>query len=279
MNKEFIDQLVSEHSICETCPSPKEVADFFIEVLGTLYLDFATEELKTSDAIRDKIERLKVNLEDLLSRNPMNAILGTKQICTDFFAELPKIYEMLNKDIMAIYEGDPACNSRREVIRSYPGFYAIAAYRVANVLERLKVEDLPRIITEHAHSLTGVDIHPGATIGHSFCIDHGTGIVIGETTHIHDHVKIYQGVTLGALSVQKSDADNKRHPTIESNVVLYAGSTILGGETVIGHDSVIGGNVWITRSVPPHSKIYYQAKMNINDKDDHDVMVFKEYAK
>lgn len=278
MNKEFIDQLLSEHLICETCPSPKEVADFFVHLLGTFYLDFSTEPLKTTEAIKSRFDALKVELENLLSRNPLNAILGTETVCTDFFSEVKNIYDLLNKDIMAIYEGDPACNSRREVIRSYPGFYAIAAYRVANVLYRLKVEDLPRIITEHAHSLTGIDIHPGATIGQSFCIDHGTGIVIGETTEIHDNVKIYQGVTLGALSVQKSDADTKRHPTIESNCILYAGSTILGGETTIGQGSVIGGNVWITRSVSPNSKIYYQAKMKTGD-DNIDVVVFKDYAK
>jgi serine O-acetyltransferase len=279
MKKEFLDQILSEHLICETCPSPKEVSEFFINLLGTLYLDFATYPLKSKEAIRERFIKLEGDLNSLLSRNPMNAILGTEKIASDFFEQVPLIYEMLNKDIMAIYEGDPACNSRREVIRSYPGFYAIAAYRVANVLERMKVEDLPRIITEHAHSLTGVDIHPGATIGHSFCIDHGTGIVIGETAVLHNHVKIYQGVTLGALSVQKSDADLKRHPTIEDHCVLYAGSTILGGKTTIGHNSIIGGNVWVTRSVAPHSKIYYQATMNTDDGSNNDIMVFREYAK
>ena len=165
------------------------------------------------------------------------------------------------------------------MIRSYPGFYAIAAYRIAHALHKLGVEDLPRIITEHAHSKSGIDIHPGAQIGKSFCIDHGTGIVIGETADIHDHVKIYQGVTLGALSVKKSDADIKRHPTIESHCVLYAGATILGGETIIGHHSVIGGNVWLTKSVAPHSKIYYEAKMNTGKDLDSDTVVFKEFAK
>lgn len=279
MNKEFLDQVLSEHLICETCPSPREVADFFVRLLGSLYLDFSIKPLKSIDALQQEFDSLKTELNNLLLRNPMNAILGTDKICGQFFEEIPTVYELLNKDIMAIYEGDPACNSRREVIRSYPGFYAIAAYRTANILYRLKVEDLPRIITEHAHSLTGIDIHPGANIGKSFCIDHGTGIVIGETAHIHDHVKIYQGVTLGALSVQKSDADIKRHPTIENNVVLYAGSTILGGETIIGHHSTIGGNVWITKSVPPYSKVYYQAKMSSDNDDNIDIMVFKEYAK
>lgn len=135
MKKEFLDQLLSEHLICETCPSPKEVADFFIDLLGTLYLDFAKVSLKSKEALLERFEELKGELNNLLCRNPMNAILGTENIVDSFFKEVPKIYELLNKDIMAIYEGDPACNSRREVIRSYPGFYAIAAYRVANVCQ------------------------------------------------------------------------------------------------------------------------------------------------
>ncbi len=278
MKKELLDRLLKEHQICKTCPSPSEVSDFFKKLMGLFYLDFAEAPLIEASLIQEEEKRLIAVLEDLLSRNPLNAILGVKKVTKAFFDALPEIYEMLNKDIMAIYEGDPACTSRREVIRSYPGFYAIAAYRIANKMHALKIEDLPRIITEHAHSQTGVDIHPGATIGASFCIDHGTGIVIGETTLIHDHVKIYQGVTLGALSVDKADADTKRHPTIESKCVLYAGATILGGETIIGAGSIIGGNTWITRSVPPNSKIYYQATMN-NEDGGIDKLVFKEFAK
>lgn len=278
MKKELLDRLLKEHQICKTCPSPSEVSDFFKKLMGLFYLDFAEAPLIEASLIQEEEKRLIAVLEDLLSRNPLNAILGVKKVTKAFFDALPEIYEMLNKDIMAIYEGDPACTSRREVIRSYPGFYAIAAYRIANKMHALEIEDLPRIITEHAHSQTGVDIHPGATIGASFCIDHGTGIVIGETTLIYDHVKIYQGVTLGALSVDKADADTKRHPTIESKCVLYAGATILGGETIIGAGSIIGGNTWITRSVPPNSKIYYQATMN-NEDGGIDKLVFKEFAK
>ena len=277
MNDEFFDRLIGEHTLCETCPSPEEVAKFFRKLLGFFYLDFSTKPLRSHDALQTELNELKLELKSLLSRNPMNAIKGIDKINERFFEGITGIYELLNLDIMAIYEGDPACQSRREVIRTYPGFYAIAAYRVANLLYNLDVEDLPRVITEHAHSLTGVDIHPGATIGRSFCIDHGTGIVIGQTSIINDHVKMYQGVTLGALSVQKCDANIKRHPTIESHCVLYAGSTILGGDTVIGEGSIIGGNVWVTKSVPPKSKIYYQAKMNTDDNID--VVVFKEFAK
>ncbi len=278
MKKELLNRLLSEHQLCNTCPSPEEVDNFFIELMGLLYMDYAKVPLDTAQLLLEEEERLKERLEDLLSRNPMNAVLGVKKITEAFFDELSNIHNDLIKDVMAIYEGDPACKSRREVIRSYPGFYAIAAYRIAHQLHILGVEDLPRIITEHAHSQTGVDIHPGADIAASFCIDHGTGIVIGETTIIKQHVKVYQGVTLGALSVDKADADKKRHPTIEEGCVLYAGATILGGETIIGANSIVGGNTWITRSVPPNSKIYYQAIMN-NEDGGIDKLVFKDFAK
>jgi serine O-acetyltransferase len=174
-----------------------------------------------------------------------------------------------------MYAGDPAAKSRTEILRSYPGFYAIAAYRIANQMHRQGIQLIPRMITELAHSRTGIDIHPGATIGQYFCIDHGTGVVIGETTVIGDHVKIYQGVTLGALSVEKADADKKRHPTIEDHVVIYAGATILGGKTTIGKNSVIGGNVWLTKSVPAGSKVYYQAQMYHSDSTMTDLYIFK----
>lgn len=278
MKREFINRLVQEHSLCNTCPSLHEVEDFFKQLLGLFYMDFAVKPLQNAKEVENEVIALRANLQQLLERNPMNAVLGVDKIVDSFCDQIPDIYEFLNKDIMAIYEGDPACTSKREVIRSYPGFYAIAAYRVANLLHSLKVEDLPRIITEHAHGETGIDIHPGAQIGQSFCIDHGTGVVIGETTIIKNHVKVYQGVTLGALSVAKSDADKKRHPTIEDHCVLYAGATILGGETIIGHNSIIGGNTWITKSVPPNSKIYYQATMNTEDGSI-DTFVYKNYAK
>ena len=177
------------------------------------------------------------------------------------FARLPELRELLHGDILAAYNNDPAAESVEDVVFSYPGILAITAYRVANALYHQGVPMIPRILTEHAHMRTGIDIHPGATIGKNFFIDHGTGVVIGATTNIGDDVKIYQGVTLGSLSV-KSDVPRdressiKRHPTLEDNVTVYAGSTILGGETVVGENSVIGGNVWLTESVPPNSKIY-----------------------
>jgi serine O-acetyltransferase len=170
---------------------------------------------------------------------------------------------LLLKDAEAIEAGDPAAKNRDEVIRSYPGFYAISIYRVANSMHRLNVPFIPRILTEIAHSKTGIDIHPGATIGNHFFIDHGTGVVIGETTQIGDFVKLYQGVTLGALSVSKGMAEIKRHPTIEDHVVIYAGATILGGKTTIGKNSIIGGNVWLTESVPENSVVYHKPQLNV----------------
>lgn len=284
MRKEFLDKLLREHQICPTCPSRQEVGDFFGKLLGALYLDYSDKKFNSLESIDVNLRLLKLDLDALIRRNPANSKLISKNISEKFFIEFEHIYEALNKDVDAIFEGDPAAKNRREIIRSYPGFYAIAAYRIAHQLHLLEVEDLPRIMTEHAHSQTGIDIHPAARIGNHFCIDHGTGIVIGATTDIGDRVKIYQGVTLGALSVQKKDAHTKRHPTIEDNVVIYAGATILGGRTVIGANSTIGGNVWITKSVEPNTKIYYQARMasedhNAEDCDESDVQVFKEYSK
>lgn len=179
----------------------------------------------------------------------------------DFIKALPGIQAVLQDDIVAAYEGDPAAKSNMEVILSYPGLYAIIVHRLAHYLYQKSTPLIPRIMTERAHSVTGIDIHPGATIGKGFFIDHGTGVVVGETCQIGQHVKLYQGVTLGALSFEKDDDGHlvkgiKRHPNVEDHVVIYAGATILGGETTIGAHSVIGGNVWLTHSVPPHSKVY-----------------------
>ena len=176
---------------------------------------------------------------------------------------VPSIRKILATDIRAAYEGDPAAKSHDEIIFSYPGIYAISVYRVAHRLFELAVPLLPRIMTEHAHSVTGIDIHPGAMIGESFVIDHGTGVVIGETTVIGNNVRIYQGVTLGALSLPKNAGEKlrgkKRHPSIADDVIIYSGATILGGDTVIGERSVIGGNVWITASVPPDTTVMMEA--------------------
>ena len=191
---------------------------------------------------------------------------SVSQIIESFYQDLPRIYDLLLKDAEALEKGDPAARGIEEVMRSYPGFYAISIFRIANVLFKMDVPFLPRIFTELAHSKTGIDIHPGANIGEYFFIDHGTGIVIGETTIIGNNVKIYQGVTLGALSVKKEMAEIKRHPTIEDGVVIYAGATILGGNTIIGKNSVIGGNTWITESIESNSLVYHQPELIIKNK-------------
>lgn len=188
-------------------------------------------------------------------------------VCTKFINKFESVYELLLKDAEAIYNGDPAAESLEEVIVSYPGFYAICVYRISHELYNLNVPILPRLFSEYAHKKTGIDIHAGATIGESFCIDHGTGIVIGETTHIGNNVKIYQGVTLGALSVTKDKAGKKRHPSIEDNVTIYAGSTILGGKTNIGANSIIGGNAWLTESVEPHSVVLNKSEVYVKNKN------------
>lgn len=177
-----------------------------------------------------------------------------------FFERLPQVMELIATDVVAAYEGDPAATCLEEVILAYPGLKAVFTYRLAHELHQLGVPLIPRIMTEFAHNETGVDIHPGAKIGREFFIDHGTGVVIGETAEIGDRVKLYQGVTLGALSFPRDERGKlkrgiKRHPTLEDDVVVYAGATILGGETVVGRGSVIGGNVWLTTSVPPYSKV------------------------
>jgi serine O-acetyltransferase len=275
MDKSFLRNLYQAHKACPTCPSPAEVANFFTDLLGLLFTDFTNLTFASEEEFERHFNKVKDELARILRYNPEKDKFDAEKTVENFFNALPAIYEKINQDVTAMFEGDPAAKSKDEVIRTYPGFYAIAAYRVAHHLHTLGVPGIPRIITEHAHSKTGIDIHPAARIGQHFCIDHGTGLVIGETAVIGNRVKIYQGVTLGALSVSKSDAEKKRHPTLEDNVVVYAGATILGGETVIGHDSVVGGNVWLTRSVPPFSKIYYQAKMYDGDREETDVVIFR----
>jgi serine O-acetyltransferase len=190
-----------------------------------------------------------------------------EKVANGFFKNLEKIKKTLFKDAGFILESDPAATQLIEVIAIYPGFFAIFCYRIAHSLARLSIPLLPRMITEYSHKVTGIDIHPNAEIGCPFSIDHGTGIVIGETTIIGNNVKLYQGVTLGALSVDKSKASKKRHPTIEDNVVLYSGCTILGGETVVGRNSIIGGNVWLTESIAPFSVVYHKSEIIVRNQN------------
>ena len=199
----------------------------------------------------------------ILIANIEESDIDLEKTAKDFVNQLPIIKSILDKDIEAIYNGDPAAKNHNEIIIAYPGFYAVAAYRIAHYLYELGVPLIPRVITSHAHSYTSIDIHPAAEIGEYLCIDHGSGVVIGETAVIGNHVKIYQGVTLGALSIYDKEMPGKRHPTIEDHVILYAQATILGGNTVIGANCIIGGNVWLTDSVPANSKIYYKQNDNI----------------
>jgi serine O-acetyltransferase len=237
----------------------------FIDNMIYFLFPFKIDRKCTLPLIELNSAQLQIDLRDVLT--PLEPILedSPSNITGQFFKTLPSIYESLIQDAQLFVDFDPAARSVESVILYYPGFYAIAVYRLAHELYQMKIPYLPRMIAEFAHSKTGIDIHPGAVIGSHFFIDHGTGIVIGETTQVGNNVKIYQGVTLGALSVDKSMKGKKRHPSIEDNVIIYSGSTILGGETVIGHDTVIGGNVWLTKSVPPYSVVYHESKVIIRD--------------
>lgn len=278
MDQKFLHWLYQAHQACPDCPSPATVAQFFTDLLGTLFPDFTKMRFADAEEFVLHTEQLRQQLLKLIHQGTGQPLSESETATEQFFNQLPQIYEQLQQDASAMFAGDPAADSRSEVIRTYPGFYAIAAYRMGHALHRLGVKTIPRMMTEHAHSLTGIDIHPAARISNHFFIDHGTGVVIGETAEIGNHVKIYQGVTLGALSVSKEDARKKRHPTIGDRVVIYAGATILGGNTLIGDDSVIGGNVWITRSVAPNTKVYYQAKMHHEGTDQVDLMVYRDTA-
>lgn len=237
----------------------------FIDNLIYFLFPFKIDKKCTLPLIELNLAQLQLDLKDILT--PLEPILTkpVNDLSLKFFSDIPQIYESLIKDAQLFVDFDPAARSRESVILYYPGFYAIAVYRLSHSLCTLDIPYLPRMISEYAHSKTGIDIHPGAVIGEHFFIDHGTGIVIGETTHIGNNVKIYQGVTLGAVSVDKSMKGKKRHPTLEDNVIVYSGSTILGGDTIIGHDSIVGGNVWLTKSVPPFSIVYHESKVTIRE--------------
>jgi serine O-acetyltransferase len=251
----------------------RESIESIVRSLEELLFPGFLENLRASEDFREvtteKVKRLSRQMIDEVEKSlAFSVALGVLNcghegcrataalVVDDFFEELPKIRIILGGDLEAAVRGDPAAKSADEVILSYPGFQAITLHRAAHFFWTRQVPIIPRMMSELVHSRTGIDIHPGAEIGESFFIDHGTGVVIGETTVIGKNVKLYQGVTLGALSVKKEEGGCKRHPTIEDGVTIYANATILGGETVIGRDSVIGGSVWITQSVPPGSIIY-----------------------
>ena len=243
---------------------------FTDDLLSVLFPHFCREEFATSRDIEARLAQLERDLTRMIAPLLAGAATSPDAVARAFSEALPDIHAQLMLDAEAINLGDPAAESLDEVILAYPGFTAIAIHRLAHELYRQHVPIFPRLLSELAHQMTGIDIHPGATLGSSLAIDHGTGIVIGESTVIGSNVKLYQGVTLGALSVKKSLARSKRHPTIEDNVVIYAHSVILGGDTVIGHDSVIGGNVWLTGSIPPFSYVQQESSAIVRPRGSSD---------
>ena len=262
--EQFIDTLVKDREQLPYFPGRVSAANFIHHLFSLLFV-CRTPTPCNKQELLIQYDQLKLELQHLAkitTNDEKQATIHT----TQFMDALPAIYQFLRKDAEAIYAFDPAAHSIMEVMAAYPGFYAITIYRIAHQLWLQQLPFLPRLLAEIAHSETGIDIHPGATIGSAFAIDHGTGIVIGETSVIGNGVKIYQGVTLGAVNVSKEYAQTKRHPTIEDNVVIYSGATILGGETTIGHDSIIGGNVWLTSSIPPNSVVYHKSEIKVKGK-------------
>lgn len=251
-------------SFSSEVPSMKRTQVWVKEMVNLLFPIKDNSDIDQRE-IEDKLESLMIRLADLLFPLKKELNATPVEIASAFFDELPSAYQALLDDAKAFVKSDPAAEKLEEVILCYPGFFSLVVHRLAHILYLLKVPLLPRVMNEYAHSKTGIDIHPGASIGKNCFIDHGTGIVIGETSMVGNNVKIYQGVTLGALFVEKRLSDTKRHPTIEDNVILYAGCTILGGKTVVGHDTIIGGNVWLTESVLPNSIIYRENKTIIRD--------------
>ncbi|MGA6121571.1 serine O-acetyltransferase [Sphingobacterium anhuiense] len=246
-------------------PSNKKISGWAVGILDLLFPERNAGGIKSVEEVQLAFQQAELELEQLLSKSKACEACDHSLVARDFFQSLPQLYELMCSDADALIAGDPAAKNQREVIRTYPGFFAISIFRIANRLHRLGVPLIPRILTEHAHSKTGIDIHPAATIGHHLYIDHGTGLVVGETCVIGNYVKLYQGVTLGALSVEKILCNVKRHPTIEDHTIIYSGATILGGDTVVGHHSVIGGNVWLTNSVEPYTTVYHQANSKFID--------------
>ena len=256
-----------EDQIC--LPNRKEVVDLIKDLQSLLFPDFFKSRSVTQEGLGgiSLLRKIRNELKTLIEKTSRFADHEeeAEAIADAFLSRLPEIKALLLKDIDAIYEGDPAAKSREEVILCYPGFYAISIYRLAHELYELKLTLLSRIMTEYAHEKTGVDIHAGATIGEYFCIDHGTGIVVGETCVIGNRVKLYQGVTLGAKSFELDENGNpvknvKRHPNIGNNVIIYANATILGGNTFVGDGCIIGASVWLTHSVEAGKTLYYTQK-------------------
>lgn len=264
----FAERLLNKRK-AHTCNASLKKAsiEYLNELIDFLFPHFSNKVYYSKDDILAKIQLLERSLISLLNMLNGNFKNDKELTASIYLNKIPHVHEMLWADAEAIFKGDPAAENIDEVILAYPGFLSIMIYRLAHELYLLKVPLIPRILTEYAHEKTGIDIHPGATIGSPFFIDHGTGIVIGETTVIGKNVKLYQGVTLGALSVEKKLSDIKRHPTIQDDVIVYSQAVILGGNTVIGNNSIIGGNSWITQSIPPNSIVYSKSEVRVRAND------------
>ena len=240
----------------------------FLNELVMFLFPIKANRTVTLRSLQKDLRHLMFSLSELLQPLLKGDEEKVASAVSEFFRKLPEVYRKLEIDANAFLESDPAANGIEEIIMSYPGFFAITTYRIAHELYLMKIPLLPRLLSEFVHSKTGIDIHPGAKIGERFFIDHGTGIVIGETAEIGNNVKIYQGVTLGAMFVEKTLSSTKRHPTIKDDVILYSGCTILGGNTVVGQNSIVGGNVWLTESVEPFSVVYHKSQIVVRDKKD-----------
>lgn len=244
---------------------PKKKAEHFIDNLYRLLFNLDATPCECEYEVAQRLKVKELEFSDIIYDYLKDNEIAQKETLT-FFNSIESIYLSLLRDAQAILDNDPAAQNLEEVYIAYPGFYAIVVHRFAHQLWLQNLKLLARVWSEFAHSKTGIDIHPGAKIGNNFCIDHGTGIVIGETCVIGNNVKIYQGVTLGALSVSKDKMNAVRHPRIGDNVVIYSGATILGGQTHIGHDSTIGGNVWLTESIEPFTVMYYKSEVITKQK-------------
>ncbi len=266
MDSSLFNHILQKQSGAGAVPANEKIATWASTLISLIYPELSSTVHEDIEALENDFEQLKLELIEMLHLTKECSRCDIESIAHLFFQSLPEIYRLLNTDIEAITNGDPAAKSEFEVIRAYPGFIAMSYYRIAHQLYKLDVPLIPRILTEQAHSKTGIDIHTAAEIGEYLMIDHGTGIVIGETAQIGNYVKIYQGVTLGALSVDKKMASQKRHPTIEDHVILYSNATILGGTTIVGRNSIIGGNVWLTKSVPAGSFVYHNPDVVVEER-------------
>ena len=265
MNISFVEMLQKiDTSYCSDVPTIRDSHTYIDDLVHLMFPIMENQEMSVSE-IQPAFETMQKRLSSLVEPLTEKIQLSPEQVAERVFQAIPDVYELLVEDAHTFLDSDPAAHCLEEVVMCYPGFYALTIHRLAHLLYELEVPLLPRVMSEYAHGKTGIDIHPGATIGRRCFIDHGTGIVIGETAIVGNDVKIYQGVTLGARFVEKRLKHTKRHPTIEDQVILYAGSTILGKNTVVGHHTIIGGNVWLTESVDPHSVVFRHQESVVRD--------------